>query len=690
MLSPITADAISAFPGAQGGGAISKGGRGGRVINVTSLADSGAGTLRECVLAKGPRICVFKKAGDIKLTSAIYITEPYLTVAGQTAPGGGIQISGATSSQNMIVIAAHDVVWQYTKIRKGYNPNNVGEWVQGSPIAMFSGSYNMMIDHNSINWNQDEGIGIWSDTSLPIKNVTLSNNLIAEGLYPHSTGIIVGSDNSSVAAQMTDIDMYNNLSMNNSHRNPLLTNKSSRIINNIIYNYAYYAIQAGSGVNLDVIGNKFKYGPLNAPTVREVQLYGSQSVYLSDNVGFFQPDKNGDQWKMASQVSGQNGTDYGNGVPAGSRRSTKMADTLYPITVRDVDTIEAIILPKAGASRRLDCYGVWVSNRDAVDARLVNQYQTNTGIKTLPRSHTEVGGFPVIEAGTPCADADNDGMPDVWEEARGLGVNDASDAIKDRNGDGFTNIEEYLAGSSTREPSSETPVPAPAPAPTVVSVSQMTATNDATNVTYSFSFTGAPTFLRVYLDTDRNSATGLSVKGIGADYMIENGNLYKHSGVGSGWSFVSVGSSNMVRSTSSVKFVVARSALGSPSAVNLVGNADNSAYSAIVNQTLAQVVVGTVINMNNVALERGNAYILYMTFPTAGDKSTAPRQSRLQIYENGVAIGPAHSAHADIRNLGRGRFSHWGNSLRFSSSDNTNPKRNGRVYTFKVLSAPAP
>lgn len=223
---------IPAFPGAQGGGATSKGGRGGRIIEVTSLADKGSGTLRECVMTTGPRICVFKVAGDIKLKSVIYITSPYLTVAGQTAPGGGIQISGVGSLQNLIGIAAHDVIWQYTKLRKGYNPNNVGEYISGANMAIDSGSYNMMIDHNSVQWNQDEGLSVYSGFE-PVKNVTFSNNLVAEGLYPHSTGYLIGATTPALNAQMTDIDFYNNLTMNNSHRNPLLTNKSSRVINNI-------------------------------------------------------------------------------------------------------------------------------------------------------------------------------------------------------------------------------------------------------------------------------------------------------------------------------------------------------------------------------------------------------------------------------------------------------------------------
>ena len=122
FLAPSVASALPAFPGAQGGGASSVGGRGGRVIVVTNLDDSGTGSLRACVLASGPRTCVFRVAGTIQLQSQLYISNPYLTVAGQTAPGGGILLSGKNSVEGLVTIVANDVIWQYTRLRHGYHP----------------------------------------------------------------------------------------------------------------------------------------------------------------------------------------------------------------------------------------------------------------------------------------------------------------------------------------------------------------------------------------------------------------------------------------------------------------------------------------------------------------------------------------------------------------------------------------
>jgi hypothetical protein len=625
LAAPIFAQALPAFPGAQGGGAVSVGGRGGRVINVTSLADSGAGTLRECVQAAGPRICVFKVAGEIKLNTGIYITNPYLTVAGQTAPGGGIQITGVNSSQHLIMIAAHDVIWQYTKFRKGYNPNNLTEFADGANISLFAGSYNMMIDHNSVEWNQDEGISIWSDTTGAVKNVTVSFNLIAEGLKQHSTGLIVGGSGSS-GSLTTDIDIHHNLTMNNSHRNPLLTNKSSRLINNIFYNYEYYATQIGGGVMLDAIGNKYKRGPLNvnAPLVHEIQMYSVPSLFIFGNTGYFQPNPDGDQWLLVSQVPGQNGYDSGTSAPTSSRRLTRLPDTQYPITVEHVNNIDGSILPTVGASRRLNCDGTWVSNRDSADSRLVNQYQTNTGVSRIPVSQDDVGGFPVLAPGTPCADADRDGMPDVWEIAHGLNPNSAADASADRDGDGYTNIEEYLAGGGLTSTTPTTPPPTtttvapvpttttmppvattttttlPPPMPTTaLSISNLVAISDSVNTSYKYNFTGTVSFHRLFLDTDNNASTGFSRGGIGAEFMIENTTLYIYSGTSGAWGWTARKTVAPTSTASSMQWTLTRTDLGSPSSLKVVGQVAGSGsapLSGIVSQ-----VFGSTASVDSIA-----------------------------------------------------------------------------------------
>ncbi len=453
VLAPSLASAaVPAFPGAQGGGAVSVGGRGGAVIEVKNLNDSGPGSFRACVTASGPRTCVFRVGGTIELLSQIEIYNPYLTVAGQTAPGGGILLSGKTmAAYTMIDMSASDVIWRYMRIRKGWHPAAQGENTNlGATLIVSGGASNVIIDHVSNSWNQDD-VGNWNSGD----NGTWSYNLIAEGLADHSTGFINGG------TQPADIDYHHNLTMNNGHRNPLLLNTSTRFVNNIIYNTRLRLRQIsrrpGTGpVNTDIVGNYFKKGPMNtglgfdpyeiAPTT------GSQphpSLYVALNKGFHQPDPNGDQWLMVRADAGENNPPIPGPAPLSLHRTTPLADTTYPIVAEPVANVEESILPIVGASRRLACDGTWVDARDSVDTRLINQYRTETGIAVLPETEDDVGGFPTIEAGTPCADADHDGMPDEWEMANGLDPNSYDDVNQDKDGDEYTNLEEYLAGNES-------------------------------------------------------------------------------------------------------------------------------------------------------------------------------------------------------------------------------------------------
>lgn len=448
---------VPAFPGAQGGGAESVGGRGGKVILVTNLNDSGSGSLRACVTALGPRTCVFRVGGTIRLLSALYFSNPYLTVAGQTAPGDGIMIIGPDNKEHMIAFAAHDVIWRYTRVAKGFNQTVQNIYrangdSPGSNIVMWDGSYNVMIDHNSTWWNQDEGIGAWRGTNNPLKNITISYNIMAEGLAGHSTGTLIGG---SGAAEITNIDLHHNLTMNNNHRNPSVAAATMRHVNNITYNNQWRLVQLqseGLKIQNDFIGNIYKKGPLNShansSNPHEFLVNGEQLLYLSLNKGFTQPNPTGDQWIMAYQGGGSNGPEIGP-IPVAWRRTTPLANTLYPIIAEPVATLEESMLPVVGASRRLACDGSWIENRNSVDKRLINQYKTNTGIAEQVTNESDVGGFPITNGGTPCADSDDDGMPDVWETARGLNPNLYADTNQDRNGDGYTNLEEYLNGASS-------------------------------------------------------------------------------------------------------------------------------------------------------------------------------------------------------------------------------------------------
>ncbi len=462
-----TAVPLAAFPGAQGGGAASVGGRGGAVYKVTSLADAGPGTLRDCAEVKsGPRTCIFMVGGVIELRTPLYIARPFLTVAGQTAPGGGILITRANDAPpitNFVVIATNDVIWQYTRLRGRYMREcdaiamGTSTIECGALFRMSGRSYNVIADHNSLSWNLDEAYGVWRGDASPVHHVTMSMSLIAEGHVSHSTGMLAGASTSALGSTVTDIDAHHNLMMNDNHRNPLFKNKSARIVNNVFYNNRFYASQVGGGGRFDVIGNVYKRGPMTGTALFEIQAFSSQganavdgepSLYVSANLGWH-GDPTSDQWLLTNRVSGENGSQTG-AVPSAWKRTTPldaMVDIVplaHPILADSAERVAAMngtVVPTVGASRRLGCNGYWAANRDAVDLRLIEQYRTNTGITAPPSTFENI---PAIAAGTPCADSDNDGMPDLWEMAR-FG-NLAQTAQGDLNGNGYTNLEEYLHG----------------------------------------------------------------------------------------------------------------------------------------------------------------------------------------------------------------------------------------------------
>ena len=445
-----------AFPGAQGGGAAAVGGRGGSVCEVTTLNDSGPNSLRDCLTRSGARTVVFRTAGIIWLKNGIYITHPYITIAGQTSPGGGIILAGKhMNTDSMVYIETHDVVVRYIRVRVGSGPGHFAAGI-GGVTGFFIGNadvYNAILDHISISWTDNKPVTVWANYGPGIHNFTMQWTMTNEGFAGHSVGSNVGNQNGTYNA-FKDIDLHHNLWTNHSHRLPLTAQKTMHLVNNIIYNWSYYATATEGPQISDIIGNLYKAGPYYAGAYKYEMLFnttggssgftGSPSVYLFGNKGPNQPNSSGDQWVMANINTVENGAPAGP-VPASWRRSTPLPTQAFPITTDDVNTLEDVLLPAVGASQRLDCNGNWMLNRDAVDTRLINEYKAGTGI--IPTSEKDVGGFPMIDPGSPCDDSDHDGIPDAWEIAHGLNPNDPSDGPR-LNPDGYTNLEHFLNGTS--------------------------------------------------------------------------------------------------------------------------------------------------------------------------------------------------------------------------------------------------
>jgi pectate lyase len=430
----------AAFPGAEGGGALSVGGRNGVVIDVTNLNNSGPGSLRQCAeVDTRPRTCVFRVGGSIHLSTPIAIRNPYITIAGQTAPGGGIQLESKGVASVLLNSSAHDVIISYIKLRKGHAAScTYASQSCGTNLGIWGG-YNIIADHLSLAWSMDDSVNYWG----AMRDTTFQNSIVAEGLAIQSTAFNIGNGAGA------NVDIHHNLLMSFHLRIPEYQGvSSSRLVNNIFYNNEVLNTQllTGTGSKIDAIGNVFKRGPLSQTATNKSPEFvgsGKTSLYLLSNIGYHQTNPAGDQWKMAF-VGKYN--DYTTGPwPTSARRTTPLTKTFVPIVTTSTDGLIVGLISTVGASRRLDCAGGWVMNRDSVDARLVNQVLANTGNKTIIANEGQVGGYPVLAKGTPCADSDKDGMPNEWEIGHKLNPNNAADR-NTMSSNGYRNLENYLAG----------------------------------------------------------------------------------------------------------------------------------------------------------------------------------------------------------------------------------------------------
>ncbi len=451
---------LPAFPGAEGGGAFTPGGRGGKVIVVTTLEDSGPGSFRAACEEGGARIIVFNVAGIIHLKSPVSIRAPYLTIAGQSAPGDGVCIAGES-----IWIDTHDVVIRYMRFRRGATEvTRRDDALGGNPIG------NIIIDHVSASWGLDENMSIYRHVydpkdgskpqKLPTVNVTIQNSIFSEALdtYNHSFGSTLGGLNST---------FMRNLWASNISRNPSVGMYGDfGFVNNVVFNWWNRSADGGDNNSLfSFINNYYKPGPItpagepisyrilkpeSGRDKRYAHVFGK--AYVTGNVIEGNEKVTKDNWAGGVQ-------------PADKTNNQKLLDSIRtdkPLPMAKVTTIDAYkaydyVLNNAGAT---------LPKRDAVDIRVVEQVKTGkiqyseqaklpVGGKFIKRrlpadsykqgiisDISQVGGYPEYK-GTPYQDSDNDGIPDAWEIKNSLDAKNASDAAKISK-NGYSNIENYL------------------------------------------------------------------------------------------------------------------------------------------------------------------------------------------------------------------------------------------------------
>ncbi len=386
------ADNLLAFPGAQGAAAQTPGGRGGRIIRVTTLDASGPGSLLEALETKGPRIVVFEVGGVIDMQKhEIKIKEPFLTIAGQTAPSPGI-----TLIRTGIDVLTHDVIVQHIRVRTG---SAGAEKRKGWEPDAFStvGAYNVIVDHCSMTWAVDENLSAsgprftgktvadWRKGTS--HSITFSNNIIAEGLRHSTHAKGEHSKGSLIHDNASDILIINNLYAHNHERNPLFKGGvHGMVINNLIYNPGPRAVhynliaeewrgQPYQNGRLALIGNVLRGGPSTPPNLPLFMLGGSGDLeyYEADNI--------------AVDWTGQDLPKFGRYTNSAAK-IIPMAKPALPFGVQLLPAAEvqdAVIL-NAGARP-------W--DRDPIDARIVAD--TIEGRGEIIDSEEDVGGYPAYK-----------------------------------------------------------------------------------------------------------------------------------------------------------------------------------------------------------------------------------------------------------------------------------------------------
>ena len=420
---PSTPPAITdlAFPEAQGFGQHATGGRNGTVYHVTNLNDSGAGSFRDAV-SQSNRIVVFDVAGYIALGSAVS-AKSNLTIAGQTAPGGGIGFSGGEIS----FASASNIILRYVRVRPGSDTASDTD----DALSLYR-AHNVIVDHSSFEfapWNNVDAVSDdWQN--FPVTDITFQDDLIAD-----PTGQQFGAHTESVSSQWA---WYRNLFANSHNRNPL-AKINNVFVNNVLYNCsAGYTTHTSTTFQHDIVGNYFIFGPASTGTDNTwYQLDKNQSLYYSGNL----KDTN-----LNGTLDGASTTPYWY-QGTGTVLSAPWSPDTSVSTALDAASAYRVVTSSAGALPR-----------DPLDALVVSQVRTlgkgttGTGASTvgpngsLYTSQAETSlsnnGYGEIAGGTKAADTDGDGMPDFWEHVSGS--DPATPDAMQKAPDGYALIEHYL------------------------------------------------------------------------------------------------------------------------------------------------------------------------------------------------------------------------------------------------------
>lgn len=431
-----------AFPGAEGHGKNTTGGRGGRVIKVTNLNDSGVGSLRAAINETGKRIIVFEVSGNIKLQSRLQIKNGDATIAGQTAPGDGICIQ-----DHEFNIDANNVIIRYMRFRLG--DTNVA--TIESDAIWGRQKEKIIIDHCSMSWSIDEAASFYHN-----KNFTLQWCIISESM--NNSGHSKGNHGYGGLWGGAPATFHHNLLAHHTSRNPRfdggnrpgtgVSNFGTDKVdyrNNVIYNWSDNSAYGGENGEYNIVNNYYKAGPATTTTNRKMRIVqidkennaqyepGYGRFYIAGNYVDGYPAVTANNWS-------------GGGVAYQSGVTQSLAQVTTPFAAEEITSHTAekayeAVLNYAGASFK----------RDAVDARVVNEVRNGTttyngsitNLKGIIDSQKDVGGWPTLLQAQKPLDTDGDGMPDDWEISKGLDHTKPNANGRDLS-TAYDNIEVYL------------------------------------------------------------------------------------------------------------------------------------------------------------------------------------------------------------------------------------------------------
>jgi hypothetical protein len=396
-----------AFPGAEGFGANATGGRSGSVYHVTNLNDLGAGSLRDAV-SQSNRTVVFDVGGVINLNSQLACASN-LTIAGQSAPGDGVTVSGhgvSFSNQSNVIV-------RYMRFRSSHLS------ARGAKTLNVTNGSNMIFDHCSISWGRWDNVGFTGGAH----DLTLQNCIVSEAIQPQKLGALIDS--------ATNISVLRNLWIDNQSRNPK-GKANMQFMNNVVYNWGSSGFDGGhSGAvwNQDLVSNYFIKGPSSNDSFL-AQFTNNDHVHQSGNLADL--NRNGEldgrEVLVADYKANSRGGESATFMPSAFNSPP------VPVPVLSAADAYAVVLKEAGASKK----------RDPVDERIIAQLQSLGKLGAVINDETQVGGVGTLPTATAAADKDGDGIADEWEAKHGLNPGDPLDGAAISEKTGYTRLEEYL------------------------------------------------------------------------------------------------------------------------------------------------------------------------------------------------------------------------------------------------------